>query len=316
MALERKQGHHLRQLRSIETVRSTAASTRIEGSRMTDDEVDAFLAKLDVQTLEDRDEQEVAGYYDAANLVLESWEAMPVNENTVKLLHRVLMRYSQKDQWHAGDYKRQSNTVEATLPDGSKHEVFRTEAPGLATQEAMRRIMTWYAEPQEVHPLVAGAALVYDVLSIHPFQDGNGRISRLLTTLALLKSGYHWVQYVSFEHEIELRKQAYYRTLRESQQGRPGEDITAWVAFFLDALIQMSENLNAKLHHSGIAAGLSDKEELVLQVIANRPHIQSGELSSRLDIPLPSVKRMLGELVNKGLIERHGKGRGTSYTSN
>ena len=313
-AIERRQGNHLQQLRFIETVKSVAASTRIEGSLMTDGEVEALLEGLNVQTLTERDQQEVAGYYDALILILDSWADMDVSESTIMHLHKVMLAHSDKDAWHAGGYKQQSNAVEATLPDGTSQVIFRATEPGMATEEAMRSAMSWYAQERQAHPLVAGAVLVYEVLSIHPFQKGNGRLSRLLTTLILLKSGYSWIQYVSFEHEIEQRKTAYYRVLRSCQVGRPGEDVTPWVSFFLGTLSDLTLKLDIKLRESGVDQQLSGRESSVLKLIGNRPHIQSAELSERLDIPLPSVKRILADLVEAGLIERHGKGRGTDYT--
>ncbi|MCR6722667.1 MAG: Fic family protein [Chitinophagaceae bacterium] len=140
-----------------------------------------------------------------------------------------------------------SNRVERTEADGSKTPIFETTAPGWATQDAMAALIDWYQNDSSTHPLIKAAIFVYEFLSIHPFQDGNGRTSRLLATLLLLKSGYVWIEYVSFEHEIEHRKKEYYKNLMDAQRNRPGEDVTAWVYFFLDCLKNIQQQLLEKV---------------------------------------------------------------------
>jgi Fic family protein len=151
-------------------------------------------------------------------------------------------------------------------------------------------------------------------LSVHPFQDGNGRLSRLISTFLLLKNGYKWIQYVSFEQEIENRKNEYYQVLRSCQAQRPNEDVTVWIQFFLSCLSNIQSQLITKLHKSGLETQLSPKEKLIYTIIQNRPTIQSGEIAEKLAIPAPTVKRILSELLNKGLIEKQGNGRNVSYT--
>ncbi len=180
----------------------------------------------------------------------------------------------------------------------------------------MRDLIEWYKGDNETHSLVKCAIFVYDFVSIHPFQDGNGRLSRLLTTLLLLKMGYTWIQYVSFEHEIENRKSEYYRMLRTCQTTRPNENVSPWVAFFFTALSNIQEQLMSKLEHDGAASELSIREKTILTFISNHPGCKSGEIANKLGIPLPSIKRLLGELFNKKLIDRHGTGPGTNYTAN
>lgn len=172
----------------------------------------------------------------------------------------------------------------------------------------------WYADEKEVHPLISCAAFVYDFLSIHPFQDGNGRLSRLLTTLLLLKSGYKWIEYVSFEHEIEHNKKTYYRVLRSCQAQRPNEDITKWIDFFLESLINLQNKLQNKLAISGLEGNLSPKEKEVLTFIGHNAGSKSGEMSRKLNIAKPTLKRLLTGLIKKGLIMKYGKGAGTNYS--
>ncbi|MFZ1748753.1 MAG: Fic family protein [Saprospiraceae bacterium] len=313
-AIEKKEVHSLKELKSIATVRSVGASNRIEGNKMSDEEVDVLLQKIDITRLTDRDSQEVVGYFEALDLISESYENIHLTESHIKSLHNSLMKYSAKDQWHKGNYKTLNNAVETSFPDGTQQIIFQTTEAGFATEDAIRAILSWYHSETEVHPLIKVASFVYDFLSVHPFQDGNGRISRLLSTLLLLKSGYKWIQYVSFEHEIENRKNEYYQVLRSCQAQRPNEDVTVWMNFFLSCLSNIQSHLMAKLNKTGLETQLSPKEKSIYTMIQYRPNIQSGEIAEKLSIPSPTVKRILSELINKGLIEKQGSGRSVSYT--
>lgn len=312
--IERKEGRTLKELRSVATVRSVGASTRIEGSKMSNEEVDAFLKNLNIEKLVKRDEQEVAGYFEALDLIVETYQDIPISETSIKSLHNTLLRYSEKDEWHRGGYKQLSNNVEAKLPDGTTKIVFKISEPGYETDELMRALVNWYALDQSSHPLVKCAIFAYEFVSIHPFQDGNGRMSRLLSTLLLLKNGYSWVQYVSLEHEIELRKQEYYTELRRCQAQRPQEDVTPWVYYFLSVLDSNREHLQYKLEQSGMASQLSPVQKSILAYIGNHPGCQSGEIAKSLNLALPTVKRILNELVSIPLLDKHGSGRGTNYS--
>jgi Fic family protein len=313
-AIERKEGQSLKELKSIATVRSVGASNRIEGNKMSDEEVDVLLQKIDITKLSDRDSQEVVGYFEVLDLISESYENISVTESHIKDLHNRLMKYTAKDEWHKGNYKLHGNAIEASFPDGKRQIIFQTTEAGFATEDAVRQLLNWYNFETEVHPLIKVASFVYDFLSVHPFQDGNGRLSRLVSTLLLLKNGYKWIQYVSFEHEIESRKNEYYQVLRSCQAQRPNEDITVWVQFFLNCLSNIQSQLMTKLQKSGLETQLSPKEKSIFTIIQNRPNIQSGQIAEKLAIPAPTVKRILSELLNKGLIEKQGSGRNVSYT--
>jgi Fic family protein len=313
-AIEKREGQSLKQLKSIATVRSVGASTRIEGSKMTDDEVERLIKNLTVAKLEERDAQEVAGYYETLDIISESFRDIDITENNLKMLHNILMKYSEKDAWHRSNYKQHSNVVEATQTDGSKQVVFRTADPGFATEDAMRQLIDWYNGDNTTPPIIRVAIFVYDFLSIHPFQDGNGRLSRLLATLLMLRQGYSWIQYVSFEHEIESRKGEYYAVLMQCQRQRPGEDVHAWVTFFLNCLSNIQLKLMAKLQTSSSLSRISPREKKIYTFIENHPGCQSGEISEKLDIPLPTVKRILTEMLERKLLVKHGTGKGTNYT--
>jgi len=313
-SIERREGQSLKELKSIATVRSVGASNRIEGNKMSDEEVDVLLQKIDIAKLTDRDSQEVVGYFEALDLISESYSTINLTESHIKSLHNSLMKYSVKDVWHKGNYKLHSNAVEASFPDGTRQIIFQTTEAGFATEDAIRQLLNWYNSETEVHPLIKVASFVYDFLSVHPFQDGNGRLSRLISTLLLLKNGYTWIQYVSFEHEIENQKNEYYQVLRSCQAQRPNEDVTVWMQFFLSCLSNIQSQLMTKLNKSGLETQLLPREKSIFTIIQNRPDIQSGEIAKKLAIPAPTVKRILSELLKKGLVEKQGSGRNVSYT--
>ncbi len=312
--IEKKEGQSLKQLKSIATVRSVGASTRIEGSKMSDEEVTVLLQELDITKLEDRDSQEVVGYFNAFYIISESYPDIDISENSLKNLHNILMKHNKKDDWHKGKYKQHSNAVEANFPDGTKQIVFQTTEAGFATENAMENLINWYNNDSTTHPLVKCSLFTYEFLSIHPFQDGNGRLSRLISSLLLLKNGYNWIQYVSFEHEIENRKPEYYRVLMSCQSQRPNENVSDWGNFFFDALKNIQEQLMLKLDQSGVELQLSPREKSILTFIGNNVGCKSGEIAKKLGIPSPTIKRILPELIEKNLIEKHGIGPSTNYS--
>ena len=313
-SIEKREGLSLKQLKLVATVRSVGASTRIEGSRMSDEEVEVLLREIDITKIEDRDSQEVVGYFETLDIISESYNEIRIAENDLKNLHNILLKYSKKDEWHKGDYKQHSNAVEARLPDGTHQIIFQTTEAGYPTQDSMRQLIEWYNNDNQTHPLVKSALFAYDFVSIHPFQDGNGRLSRLISTLLLLKNGYKWIQYVSFEHEIESRKAEYYRVLRSCQTQRPNEDVSEWVTFFFDALINIQRQLMNKLETQGAEMQLSPREKSILVYIGTNPGCKSGDIAQRMGIPSPTVKRILPDLITKNLIEKHGSGPGTNYS--
>ena len=281
---------------------------------MSDEEVEILLKEIYITKIEDRDSQEVVGYYETLDIILKSYDDIDINESGLKNLHNILLKYSQKDEWHKGDYKQHNNAVETKLPNGTSQIFFGTTEAGFPTQNAMRLLIDWYSNDKETHPLIKCALFAYDFVSIHPFQDGNGRLSRLISTLLLLKHGYKWIQYVSFEHEIENRKTEYYRVLRSCQAQRPNENVSDWVNFFFSALRNIQEQLMKKLEITGIETKLSPREKSIITFISNNAGCKSGEIAKKLGIPSPTVKRILPGLINKNLIEKYGTGPGTNYS--
>ncbi len=313
--IERREGASLKQLKSIATVRSVGASTRIEGSKMTDKEVEVLISKLQIAKLEERDQQEVAGYFKTLDIISENYRNIQIRESEIKNLHKILMQYSEKDEWHRGNYKQHSNSVDETRSDGSKRTIFQTTEPGFPTENAMQALFEWYNTDTETLPIIKIALFVYDFLSIHPFQDGNGRLSRLLGTLLLLKNGYSWIQYVSFEHEIENRKAEYYGVLMNTQRQRPGENVSEWMNFFMDCLLQIQNQLEEKLQTQQTTARLSNKEQEILSFLDNNPYSKSSEISEKLNINLPTAKKILSNLIQNRTISKIGIGKSTSYVN-
>jgi len=312
-SIEKREGASLKQLKLIATVRSIGASTRIEGSKITNEEVAILIEKISIAKLEERDEQEVIGYFEALDTIEVNYESIGISESQIKNLHKILMKHCEKDTWHIGDYKQMSNAVEANFADGTKQILFRTEEPGVQTQDAMMQLIEWYSNDDQTIPLVKAALFVYEFLSIHPFQDGNSRLSRLLGSLLLLKNGYSWIQYVSFEHEIENRKSEYYKILMQTQRNRPGENVTEWLMFFISCLINIQNQLLQKLEESRTDKPLLQREKSILFFIQNHTGCGSGEIAKKLDLALPTVKKSLGKMVLNGNIIKEGQGRSTGY---
>ncbi|MEI6411673.1 MAG: Fic family protein [Bacteroidota bacterium] len=309
----------LRQMRTAAMVESTGSSTRIEGSTLTNPEVESVLKNMKITKLNTREEQEVAGYYEVLELILDSYKDIPLTENYISQLHGLLLRHSAKDQRHKGAYKSLSNQVVASSPGGTQRIVFDTTPPHL-TPAAMQGLVLWTNhafEEDTLHPLLVIAVFVYEFLSIHPFQDGNGRLSRLLTTLLLLKMNYDFIQYISFESLIEERKREYYRVLIDGQQkrGQVDEIIDQWVLFLLDSLLTITQRLTEKrnLYHS-LKGYLNERQKQVLSIINDKKAVQMADLLKILpEIPHSTLKYDLKLLVERQLIAVVGKGRGVRY---
>lgn len=317
--IENKEKRYLKELREIATIQSIGSSTRIEGATLTDEEVKQLLKSVQISKLDRREEQEVVGYYEALELILEHYADIDLSERYLHQLHALLLRYSSKDQRHKGHYKNLSNQVVANYPDGEQKIIFRTTEPHLTANE-MHDLMVWtneQLEEKKLHPILITAVFVYEFLSIHPYQDGNGRLSRLLTTFLLLKQDYNFIEYVSFEHVIENRKDMYYRVLMETQKHRGTDDevLDKWVVFFLDCLINLTDKLKVKYStYSKLKVGINDRQKEVIAYIKKHKIIQVKDLDKGLSqYSRNTLKKDLQYLVKEGLILTTGAGRGVKY---
>ena len=311
----------LKDLKMQTSIESTGSSTRIEGSTLTNEEIGMLLKNMKITQLKTRDEQEVAGYFEVLTLILETFKEIPLSENYIGQLHGLLLRHSDKDQRHRGSYKALSNQVVASSPGGTQRIVFNTTLPHL-TPAAMQDLVLWTNEAfkaDKLHPLLIIAVFIYEFLSIHPFQDGNGRLSRLLTTLLLLRQDYDFILFSSFENLIEERKRDYYRVLMHGQQQRgqtqEAEIIDQWVVFFLDCLLTLTQRLNEKRESFLTTKDyLNDRQKQVLAVIMKNSPVQLSNIMELLQhIPRATLKRDVSILVERRLLTQVGSGRGVRY---
>ena len=310
----------LRSLRHVATIESIGSSTRIEGVKLSDKQVESLLSGLEAQSFETRDEQEVAGYAEVMETIYENALDIPLTENYIKQFHISLLRHSTKDERHRGEYKKFPNSVEAFGPDGkSLGVVFETTTP-FDTPLKMQELVRWARETLQdgsLHPLIVIGVFIVTFLAIHPFQDGNGRLSRVLTSLLLLKAGYSYIPFASMESVIEKNKEAYYLNLRRTQAtlGDDKTDWIPWLRFFLTSLKRQKDHLTAKLdmHLSEGYKHLSAESILLLEYVTKHGRITTAEAHSLLNIPRPTVKARLTTLVKDGYITLHGKGRGSHY---
>ncbi|MES2831592.1 MAG: Fic family protein [Pseudomonadota bacterium] len=309
----------LRALRRVATIESIGSSTRIEGSKLSDGEVGKLLANLEIKSFETRDEQEVAGYAELMDLVFGSWQDIPFNENHIKQLHQTLLRYSEKDERHRGGYKNNFNNVAAFDEHGRQIGiVFETASP-FDTPRLMRELMAWVVQERDkaqLHPLLIIAIFTVVFLEIHPFQDGNGRLSRVLTTLLLLQAGYAYVPYSSLESVIEVNKEAYYLALRQTQGSirTNAPDWQPWLVFFLRSLAEQVRRLEKKIEREKIV--LAAMPELSLQIIEfAREHgrITMAEAVNLTGASRNTLKQHFRNLVECRHLQGYGKGRGAWY---
>ena len=309
----------LNALRRVATIESIGSSTRIEGSKLTDREVERLLGSLEIKRFSTRDEQEVAGYAEVMETVFRAWSDIPVTENFIKQLHRDLLQYSDKDERHRGEYKTLRNDVGAFDADGQMIGVVFETATPFDTPRQMMELIAWLDQARELrrlHPLLIVAVFIVVFLAIHPFQDGNGRLSRVLTTLLLLQAGYAYVPYSSLESVIENSKEAYYLGLRQTQTtirtGAPNWQ--PWLFFFMRALQQQKRRLAVKVEREKNAlAALPELAVKILDYVRDQGRVTTRDIVREYGASPNTLKVTFTSLVEKGLLVRHGAGRSTWY---
>jgi len=309
-------------LRKVATIESIGSSTRIEGNRLTDREVEWLLDRLDIQRFDTQDEQEVAGYAEVMELIFRAWQDIPFSENHIKQLHRSVLQHSDKDSRQLGQYKSQTNSVVALDDQGRQIGVLLQTASPFETPRRMTELVDWVNDQRALkrwHPLLVIAIFVVVFLEIHPFQDGNGRISRALTTLMLLQAGYAYVPYSSLESVIEQNKEAYYHALRQTQLTihTATPDFEPWFVFFLQSLAEQVRRLEKKIEREKWV--LSSLPELSLKIVEfTREHgrITMGEAVKLTGTSRNTLKGHLRQLVQRGHLRQQGSGRGVWYELN
>lgn len=323
-ALKTLSPDRLNALRKVATIESVGSSTRIEGARLSDAEVEDLLSRaLSMDSFRTRDEQEVAGYAEAMDLVFEAYADLRLTENHIRQLHQTLLRHSDKDERHRGAYKTLPNNVVAFDEEGREiGVVFETTSP-FDTPREMEELVAWTRkalEEEALHPLLIIATFIVVFLAIHPFQDGNGRLSRVLTSLLLLRAGYAYVPYASLERVIEENKDLYYKALRRTQTTLKGEtpDWEPWLGFFLRCLKRQKDGLAARLERErqqqGREVDLPELSLRILKALRDQDRLTIAQVAQITGANRNTLKVRLRELTAEGRIRRRGKARGTWYS--
>ena len=311
----------LKQLRKVATIESIGSSTRIEGAKLSDAQVETLLSNLKTTSFKTRDEQEVAGYAEAMDLVFQAHEDLHITENHIRQLHQTLLKHSTKDEHHRGSYKTLSNRVVATDDTGQEIGVIFATTTPFDTPREMEELVRWTRKAMDeeaMHPLLIIAVFNVVFLAIHPFQDGNGRLSRILVTLMLLRAGYDYVPYASLEHIVEENKELYYKALRRTQTTLKTDslDWEPWLRFFLRTLKKQKNNLEFKVEQgkSNNDVDLPTLSVKVLKLFDEHERLTISEIVQLTGANQNTLKVRLRELVNAGRIQRHGKGPATWYS--
>lgn len=299
-------------------VTSTGSSTRIEGARLSDIDIEKLMRGIDIRKFTDRDKQEAKGYYELLENVFNSWKSLKTNESSIKHFHKELLKYVEKDKNHRGEYKKSENKVHMVNEAGESIGILFNTTPAYLTPIQMRDLVEWTErtfEESNHHPLLVIGNFLVEFLKIHPFSDGNGRLSRIITNLLLLKVGYLYMPFVSHEKLIEDNKPDYYIALRRSQKtlGSKKENITAWLSFFLDIVLNQSQMAVALLSRENIEKLLSEKQLLVWQYVEKVKEAKTGSIVKNTKILRPTVKQALDVLLKLKRIERIGLGRSARY---
>ena len=309
-------------LKKVATIESIGSSTRIEGARLSDNEIEALLRRTDSNTFQTRDEQEVVGYAYVCNQICEHYASMPFTENMIKQLHSWLLQYTDKDDRHRGEYKKIPIRIEAFNAEGNSIGIILDTTPPLETDIKMQELIIWTNEAfskKNLHPLIIIGIFIVLFLVIHPFQDGNGRLSRLLTTLLMLKGGYYYSPYSSLESIIEANKENYYLALQKTQKawqnGKP--DWEPWLLFFFHCLQRQKKHLEVKLEREKILLKMLLPLSLhILELLSSHGQLSIGQITEMTKANRNTIKKALSDLVKENYIVRAGLGKATRYSSN
>lgn len=308
----------LQALRQIATIESIGSSTRIEGAKLSDTEIETLLKGVKAYSFRSRDEQEVAGYAEAMDVIFGNYAEFGLTENHVKQLHSILLKYSSKDERHRGEYKKFPNHIEAFNSDGkSLGVVFETATP-FDTPSLIKELIKWThtsLEEKKIHPLLTVAVFIVHFLAIHPFQDGNGRLSRILTTLLLLRSGYQYVPYSSFERVIEANKEDYYIALRRAQGTLRKDDskLSDWLLYFLRCMQKQKTDLEKKLEMELLLEKLPELSTQIIKLVKDRGRATISDIVNITKENRNTIKGHLQNLVKSRHLIPQGKGKGTWY---
>lgn len=302
----------LEKLVEIAKVQSTEASNAIEGIVTTSTRIRQLVEEKTAPR--NRDEQEIAGYRDALNIIHENFDAIPITRNYILQLHKVL--YSHMNNPMAGQTKSVQNYISATYPDGHTETLFTPLAP-FETPEALDRICDEYNRVignMEAEPLIVIPIFIHDFLCIHPFNDGNGRMSRLLTALLLYRNGFYVGNYISLEAKIAKNKDLYYAALRQAQEGwhEGTEDAVPFIKYLLGIILSAYRDFEERF-------SLVEQKKPALETVRQATLNKIGRFSKQ-DIrelcpalSVSSIEGALRKLVASGELKREGNGKNTCY---
>lgn len=308
----------LSRLKRSVLITSTGASTRIEGAILSDEDIEKLMRGISIEKFADRDIQEVKGYYELLQNVFDSYETLTFNESTIKHFHEELFKYVEKDKLHRGNYKTTENKVHMIDEAGKSIGILFDTTPAYLTPFAMQEIAQWTQKSlkdKTYHPILTIGNFLVEFLQIHPFQDGNGRLSRILTNLLLLKEGYLYIPYVSHEKLVENNKPDYYVALRNSQKtfNTQKENITPWLQFFVKIVLLQSQVAVELLTTQTIEKTLSRIQLAVWEYLQKVTEASPLEISQNSKVARPTVNQVMNKLLRLKKVERIGLGRSTRY---
>lgn len=318
--LVRLRPEQLKSMRRIATIESVGSSNRIEGNQMSDAQIETLFRNINKTSFKSRDEEEVAGYADLINTIFDDYATIPFTENYIKQLHKILLRYSGKDLRHRGEYKKDSNRVAAFDANGNEiGSIFETATP-FDTPRLMTELVDWTRRNLAdgyLHPIIVIGVFIVHFLVIHPFTDGNGRMSRALTVLLMLQHGYSYMPYASMESIIEASKSSYYLALRGTQKGiwADNVDYEPWLTFFVNSLFKQKQHLESKIAMAMAAndAKLSATATAILDLFETQARWTAADIARTLDKNLETVKKSVQSLVKRGILKKLGSTKSAWY---
>lgn len=323
-----EKGHRLNpkfvtSLKKTTIITSSGASTRIEGAILSDAQIKEFLDKgCKISKMSSRSEREVAGYVKALNFIYDNFSELEISEKNIRELHQILTSELADDQLpkkQRGAYKDITNhVVERNLETGKEIVWFKTMPPGPQTEVAMSNLVKFFnnmVKSGEVPSLILTATFVVHFLAIHPFRDGNGRLSRLLTIWILLRLGYEWVQFASHEKVIEDNKEGYYLALRETQNSfnKTLVKYDPWIDFFCDMIFQQTKIIEGLLKKESPVSSMNQNEIAVYEILKSNGECNIGFILEQVDMTRAGLKTLLKRMLESGHLKSKGAGKATVY---
>ncbi len=308
--LKEKKGGQLSLMKAQTMIASNAASNRIEGGELRDWEVEKAISGITMASFRKQDVDDVRGFARAMSMISDDYELLPFSEGTIKRFHKVM--------FGGDEYRKTQKPIQYLLFDKGEPVIENAspdEAPRL--MRALVDETDTLFESKNYHPLIITGVFILHLLTINPFEYGNGRISRLMITYLLLKSGYSYIEYYPLESIIEETRNNYLSALKRSQSSK---DYNPWISYFLKTLAKLALRLEAKLERDDAFYQaqrsddqLSPIERDILEVVRGSKALYTAELLSSLEYKAPTVKKALRELVRKEKLRQLGIGRGTYY---